>query len=48
MVEEGLGGCGGGGLYQEHVSASTNKGAKVSRLSGLGVGLLFIEDDTEE
>ena len=30
---------GGGGLYQEHVSASTNQGAKVRRLREVGITL---------
>ena len=29
----------GGGLYQEHVSASTNQGAKVRRLREVGITL---------
>lgn len=53
LCEESAGGIGGGGggvrggeegsLYQEHVSASTNQGAKVRRLSCLGVGHHFTE-----
>lgn len=35
----GVGGGVRGGLYQEHVSASTNQGAKVRRLKEVGITL---------